>query len=87
MRGTLDRIEDGQLAVILLEEEQREIVLPVQYLPKGSRVHSWFEIVMDGEEIISITLDEETAESKMNEAEDLMQKLRSRRRSSRFKRE
>jgi len=88
MRGTLDRIENENLAVILLEEEQREIVLPVHHLPEGSRVNSWFEIVMDGEEMVSIALDEETAEAKEREAEALMQKLRSRRRgSSRFKRE
>lgn len=87
MRGILDRIEDGQLAVILLEEERREIVLPIHYLPEGSRVNSWFEIMMDGEEIISLALDEETAQAKEDEAETLMQKLRSRRRSSRFKKE
>jgi hypothetical protein len=86
MRGTLDRIEDGYFAVILLEEEQREIVLPVHHLPDGSRVNSWFEIVMDGEDIVSVALDEETADAKENEADALMQKLRSRRRSSRFKR-
>lgn len=87
MRGTLDRIEDGRLAVILLEEQRQEIILPIRYLPEGSRVNSWFEIVMDGEEIVSIALDEETAEAKENEAQELMQKLKSRRRGSRFKRE
>ena len=87
MRGTLDRIEKGYLAVILLEEERQEIILPIRHLPEGSRVNSWFEIVMDGEDIISIALDEETAEAKESEAQDLMQKLRSKRRGSRFKRE
>ncbi|KOF11104.1 hypothetical protein AC739_06875 [Planococcus glaciei] len=87
MKGTLDRIEDGHLAVILLEEAEQEIILPIRHLPEGSRVNSWFEIELNGEEIVSIALDEETAEAKENEAQELMQKLRSRRRGSRFKRE
>ena len=86
MRGTLNRIEDGRFAVILLEEEQKEIVFPAAHLPEGSQVNSWFEIVLDGEDIISISLDEDSRKAKETEARSLMRKLRRKNGGSRFKR-
>lgn len=85
MRGVLDRIEDGGKAVIILEEERREIILPVSRLPRGSRVNSWFTI--DGESgELEISLDEETNRNKEQQADALTRKLRAENFSSRFKR-
>ncbi|HSP21251.1 MAG TPA: DUF3006 domain-containing protein [Planococcus sp. (in: firmicutes)] len=87
MKGMLDRIEDGCLAVILIEELQREIVLPAAWLPEGSRVNSWFDIELDGQEIKSIALDAETAAAKEDKAAGLMRRLKAKRNKSRFKRD
>lgn len=86
MKGILDRIEDGQHAVILVEDLQREIVIPADCLPSGSKVHSWFDIVWEDEEIKSISLEAETAAAKEEQVEGLMQKLKEKQSGSRFKR-
>ncbi|MDN7243177.1 DUF3006 domain-containing protein [Planococcus sp. N028] len=85
MRGMLDRIEDGTHAVLLIEEQGREIVVPVSQLPEGSQVHTWFTITMEEDEIVSLQLDESLTEVKTEQAQSLMQRLRSRS-GSRFKR-
>ncbi|MFB4168474.1 DUF3006 domain-containing protein [Virgibacillus sp. JSM 102003] len=46
--GVLDRIEDGNQAVILLEELQQELVVPMHMLPLGSRPNTWLQIKMGG---------------------------------------
>jgi hypothetical protein len=86
MRGMLDRIEDGFNAVILLEERGREIIVPVSRLPEGTQIHSWFTITMEEEEIVSIEVDENLSQEKAARAQNLMQRLRGRKSSSRFKR-
>lgn len=87
MKGILDRIEDGRLAVILIEELQQEITLPIAFLPEGSRVNSWFDIELEGQEIKSIALDAEATEVKRDKASKLMKRLKMKQRKSRFKRD
>lgn len=85
MKGMLDRIEDGGIAVILIEELQKEIVLPAAWLPEGSRINSWFDIELDGQAIKSIALDAATAAVKEDKAAALLNRLRKNQRKSRFK--
>lgn len=57
-RAVVDRIVDGRLAVLLVGEEEREVTVPVQALPKGAREGTWVrmgagdsgELVIDWEE-------------------------------------
>lgn len=46
--GVLDRIEDGNQAVILLEELQQELVVPMHTLPPDSAPNTWLRIKMRG---------------------------------------
>lgn len=85
MKGMLDRIEDDSKAVILMEESGREIVVPVSQLPEGSRLHSWFTITLEEEEVVLIEVDEPLTQAKAAHAQNLMQRLR-KRSGSRFKR-
>lgn len=85
MKGILDRIEDGIYAVILVEEEGVELVLPANRLPEGSRINSWFTIDAENGQL-AIILDEETSFMKRRQAEELMARLRTRKKGSRFKR-
>ncbi len=87
MKGMLDRIEDGRLAVILLEELHQEITLPVTWLPEGSHVNCWFDIELDGRKIKSIALDAETTASKEHKTTELMERLKAKQNKSRFKRD
>lgn len=86
MKGVLDRMEDGKWAVILLEEVNREIIVPAAELPEGSRIKSWFDIDFDDSGIVSIELDPRSTAIKEQRVEQLMRNLRSRRSGSRFKR-
>lgn len=85
MKGILDRIEDGIHAVILVEEEGVELVLPANRLPEGSQVNSWFIIDVENGQL-AVTLDEETTFSKSEQADELMARLRTKKKGSRFKR-
>ncbi len=87
MKGMLDRIEDGQFAVILIEGLQKEVTLPVSWLPEGSHVNSWFNIELEGEKITSIALDTETTAVQADKAFELMGRLKAKQRKSRFKRD
>lgn len=85
MKGILDRIEDGRHAVILLEEEGIELVLPADRLPEGSQVNSWFTIDEENGQL-AVILDEKTSLAKEEQAEELMARLRTKKKGSRFKR-
>lgn len=85
MKGILDRIEDCRYAIILVEEEKIELVLPVNQLPEGSQLHSWFIIDTENGQL-ALTLDEETSNKKARETEKIMARLRMKKKKSRFKR-
>lgn len=85
MKGILDRIEDGRHAVILVEEEGIELILPANRLPEGSQINSWFTIDTENGQLM-MALDEELSLAKSEQAEELMARLRKKKKGSRFKR-
>ena len=85
IKGYLDRIEDNQFAVILVEEIKKELIIPVEELPEGSKVNSYFEISIENEKITSMKLDEQTTQTEQEKVDDLMTKLRSKSKGSKFK--
>lgn len=85
MKGILDRIEDGRHAVILVEEEGIELILPANRLPAGSQINSWFTIDAENGQLM-IALDKELSLAKSEQAEELMTRLRTKKKGSRFKR-
>ncbi|ANU09050.1 hypothetical protein A1A1_06897 [Planococcus antarcticus DSM 14505] len=84
MKGILDRIEDGRYAVILVEGEELELVLPANRLPEGSQINAWFIIGAENGQL-AVALDEETTRIKSEQAEELMARLRTNKKGSRFK--
>lgn len=85
MKGYLDRIEDNQYAVILVEEMKKEFIIPKEDLPQGSKENSFFEITIENEKITSILLDEQATLSEQEKVDDMMTKLRSKSKGSKFK--
>lgn len=85
MKGILDRIEDDLYAVILVEEERLELILPANRLPTGSKVNSWFTIYAENGQL-AVTLDDETPFIREKQTEELMARLRKKKKGSRFKR-
>ncbi|WP_422122018.1 DUF3006 domain-containing protein [Planococcus sp. X10-3] len=86
MKGYLDRIEDGGKAVIIVEEQGFEIILPLRNLPEGSRVHSWFRII-EGNGDFSFELDEDEQKRREQLANDLTSNLRMKSKNSKYKRQ
>lgn len=85
MKGYLDRIEDGGKAVIILEEEGFEIIMPFSNLPEGSRVNSWFQITEENGDF-SFDLDDEEQTRRMRLSNDLTRRLKMRGKGSKYKR-
>lgn len=84
MKGILDRFENDS-AVILIEEEKEELIVPKRYLPKGSKVNTYFVIEknFNGYEIVGI--DEEKTILEREKSSSLMDRLKAKRKTSKFK--
>lgn len=85
IKGYLDRIEDNQFAVILVEEMKKEFILPKDELPEGSKEKSYFDITIENDTITSMKLDEQTTLSEQKKVDDMMTTLRSKSKGSKFK--
>lgn len=85
MRGMLDRLEDNQLAVILIEEINKEIILPIKHLPKGSEEGTWFHIKEMNGSFEIIAIDDERTKKEIQRSKDLLAKLRTKSKGSKFK--
>lgn len=86
MKGVLDRFEDDDQAVILIEEVQKALVVPKAELPKGSKQGTWFIIKEKNKQYQIISIDHETTKKQQEKAERLMEKLRAKSSGSKFKR-
>lgn len=85
MKGIIDRFE-GELAVILVEAENREILIPTSELPADCIVKSVVRIDESEENTHpKITLDEEADEENKQKSSDLREALLKRKKSSRLK--
>lgn len=87
MQGILDRIEDGDQAVILIEEIQKALVIPMCELPKGSKEGTYFNVEEKGGQYHVLSINKEATEKEAQKSIDLMEKLRSKSKESKFKRE
>lgn len=85
MKGYLDRIEDEKHAVILIEENNQEIIIPVIDLPEGSKEKTWLRLKEDNGSYRVIAIDEEKTIQESKRSEDLMAQLRARSKGSKFK--
>ena len=87
MKGILDRFEDNNQAVILIEETQKALIIPKSELPAGSKAGIWFNIVEKNGAYKIISIDNETTRREEKKAAELMEKLRAKSTGSKFKRE
>ncbi|MGN7296293.1 DUF3006 domain-containing protein [Ferdinandcohnia sp. SAFN-114] len=85
MKGYLDRIEENRHAVIIVEEINKEFIIPINQLPKESSAGSYFDISIENGKIISITLNENETISQQQKVDDMMSKIRKKNSGSKFK--
>lgn len=85
MKGYLDRFEENEYAVILVEELKKEFVLRKEELPEGSTVQTYFDLTIENDEIKSIKLDPGITHTEQQNVKALMAKLRAKSNGSKFK--
>ncbi|RKQ35830.1 DUF3006 domain-containing protein [Oceanobacillus halophilus] len=75
VKGVLDRFENNH-AVILLEKINEEITLPMEVLPKGSKQHTWFDIIVTKKGYKILSVNQEKAEKQQIRRKQLLERLR-----------
>jgi hypothetical protein len=83
-RAVLDRIEDGTLAVLLVGEDQKERIVPVDQLPAGVAPGAWLRVRFEGDSLRWAEVDAAETEQARARIADKLERLRrrGRRRSS-----
>ncbi len=70
-KAVVDRFEDGQ-AVLLVGDQERRMVVPRKSLPRRVKEGHWLKVEVQGDQLISATIDEEeTARARQRIAEKL----------------
>ena len=71
VKAVVDRFE-GELAVLLLNDGQEQLVVPRKSLPPGTKAGHWLQVEIDNGKMISAVIDEEeTARASQRIAEKL----------------
>lgn len=86
MKGVLDRFEDNNLAVILIEETNQTLNIPTDELPPNSKEGTWFTIEERNGEFHIVSIDTEMTNRQTQKSNDLLKKLRAKSNDSKFKR-
>lgn len=77
-KAVIDRIVDGETAVILVGEDEREYRYPAEQLPEGAREGCWLRVQIDGGEIAALELDQDETDVTRRRVQDKMDRLRAR---------
>lgn len=85
VHGVLDRIEDG-VATILIEELNKEITIFEADLPDGSKEGTWFLLNNKNGHFTISEIDVQKTNREQQTTENLMNELKRRKRTSKFKR-
>lgn len=86
MQGFLDRVEDGEQAVILIDDIQKALVIPMAELPKGSKEGTYFNIKEKSGQYRVLSIDKRATEREEKKSTIMMEKLRAKQKESKFKR-
>jgi hypothetical protein len=72
-KAVIDRFE-GDVAVLLVGDKERQVVVPRKSLPAGVKEGHWLKVELDGDNLVSAVIDaEETAKMKQRIAGKLEQ--------------
>jgi hypothetical protein len=77
-RAVVDRIEDGDLAVVLVGDDEVEHIVPRDELPEGTEAGTVLRVSVEDGRIVNPQLDEEDTEATEKRVGDKMRKLRER---------
>lgn len=80
--AVLDRIEDGTYAVLLVDEQETEFVVPAEQLPDDATPGKWLRVRIEEGTITAITVDEEATQEAAARIASKLDALRKRGRGS-----
>jgi len=75
MKAVIDRFE-GQYAVLLLEEGERQLNVSRGSLPKPAKEGSWLQVEVDGDTLSSAVLDEKETTNAKRRISEKLERLR-----------
>jgi hypothetical protein len=81
----INRLGVGVHAVLLVGDEEREVVLPIEQLPAGAVPGVWVQVEVDGEQVMAIAVDPAQTEARRQRIDEKLALLR--RRGGRLERE
>ncbi|MDQ0352216.1 hypothetical protein J2R98_002050 [Alkalibacillus filiformis] len=85
VQGVLDEIVDGQTAVILVETTKQTFHLPVSQLPEESQEGIWYDIRVESDQIVELTINEEKTKQQKDGIRNRLNRLRKNSEGSKFK--
>lgn len=85
MQGVIDRIEDG-IAVVLIEAKNKEWTVEVEHLPKDAKEGTILQLEAESKIYKIIGIDEAVTKTATDKAKSLQNKLRTKKKTSKFKR-
>lgn len=85
LHGVLDRIEDG-IATILIDKINKEFTVPHNELPTGSTEGTWFTLLKHGDTFVINEIDQEKTAFESQQSKNVMNQLKARKKTSKFKR-
>ena len=77
-KAVIDRVEDGELAVLLVGDAQVERVVAISQLPSGAEPGSWLWVQFEGDQLIAARLDADETEQSRQRIAEKMKRLRER---------
>jgi hypothetical protein len=77
-QAVIDRIEDDRLAVLLVGQDERELLVPLDRLPAGARAGNWLRVQLDQDRLIDAELDEAQTRAAAERIQDKLALLRQR---------
>lgn len=85
MYGFLDRIEDNDKAVILIEETKEELIVSIEDLPENSKENTWLKLEKNESSYNIIGIAEDKTKNEEESTSSLLNQLKKKKGSS-FKR-
>ncbi|HOJ15900.1 MAG TPA: DUF3006 domain-containing protein [Caldisericia bacterium] len=75
-KGVIDRIEDGRIAVIFLEDDLKRYDLPVSLLPAEAREGDWLRLTISDDKVIKIEINKDETDKRRKRITEKFLRLR-----------
>ncbi|MCZ0704435.1 invasion protein IalB [Natronobacillus azotifigens] len=85
-QAVFDRISDNNKAVLLVEGLNQEYVIDLLLLPSGAKPNDWFEIDIENNRIVEMRFDSQKTDETKHKINKQMNRIRTLKKGSKFKR-